>query len=365
MAERDSDRVKKPDRSPGGNKANILLVEDVSSFRYVIQNKLPDHGITVAGHAMEPAVAVRNLFKYDPDVVVLSLSMNSMDALEFLSRLMKYHPLPVVAITADMSLQPRALELGARSCIKRPESGSENEFMSALAGEILQARQVKESLRKLHPVPALSLEREILLFDVVPMKNPQKRRVSSNTVIAIGSSTGGTQVIEKILSSLREDCPAIVIVQHMPENFTPLFADRLNRLAPMYVKEAEDGDILYRGYALLAPGNRHLMLDRGAPGFIARVTMDPPVNLFRPSVDVLFHSVAKIAGPVSVAVMLTGMGGDGARGMLAIHESGGITIAQDEMSSAVFGMPREAIRMGAARHVRDIDGIIQFLNSVS
>ena len=340
-------------------------MEDVSSFRYMMQNKLQGYGITVAGNAMDPAVAIRNLFKYDPDVVVLSLPMNAMDSLEFLSRLMKFHPLPVVVVAGDMSLYSKVMELGARACIQRPGTGDDADFIPLLAKEIMQARQMKDSLRKLHPSPVLPLEREVLLFDVVPMKNPQKKRVPSNSIIAIGSSTGGTQVIEKILSSLKEDSPAIVIVQHMPENFTPLFADRLNRMAPMYVKEAEDGDMLCRGYALIAPGNRHLLLDKDQCGYFARVTMDPPVNLFRPSVDVLFHSVAKIAGPASVAVMLTGMGGDGARGMLAIHESGGITIAQDELSSAVFGMPREAIRMGGARHVRDIEGIIQFLNSIN
>ena len=345
-------------------ETGILLLEDVSSFRYMLQKRLADFGIRVSGSALDPVVAIHHLHRDDPDVIVLSLSMSSMDAYDFLLHLMKYHPLPVVAVTHDAYSHKRALDLGAFSCIERPAPGAEDAFINSLAAEIKRAALSKQAFVASGPEPRLSPEREVLLFDVVPMKECQKKPVKSDTIVAIGSSTGGTPVIERIFTSLPADYPAILVVQHMPENFTPLFADRLNRLSPLYVCEAHDGDVLYRGHALIAPGNYHLALESGREGFKARVTSDPPVNLFRPSVDVLFHSVARSAGSAAVAVLLTGMGGDGARGMLAIHEAGGVTVAQDEVSSAVFGMPREAIRIGAVRHVRDIDGIIHFLNTI-
>jgi two-component system chemotaxis response regulator CheB len=199
---------------------------------------------------------------------------------------------------------------------------------------------------------------------IIPKKRPEISKIKTDTIIAIGASTGGTEAVTSILTRLSEEVPGIVIVQHMPEKFTKAFADRVNGLSKIYVREAEQGDRLYRGVALVAPGNRHILLNRDTNGYWVEINDGPAVNRHKPSVDVLFRSTAQTAASNSVGILLTGMGADGAAALLEMKESGAKTIAQDEASSVVFGMPREAIRLGAADMVKNLDEIATYIESL-
>ncbi len=329
----------------------VLIVDDSALVRKVLAMELSRcKDIEVVGSAVDPYVARDKIIRLRPDVITLDLEMPRMNGLAFLAKLMKYYPLPVVVVS---SLAPtnseaaiRALELGAVEVICKPGPASRTPEIShqlidairaAASAQILQQQGTGET-------PAAS---------TTPVLHFQ----ATYKVLAIGASTGGTQAIESILKHLPPTSPGTLIVQHMPEQFTASFARRLNQISQMEVREARDGDPVGPGVALVAPGNRHMLLQQSGSRYLVRIKAGPAVNHHRPSVDVLFQSVARSAGINAVGVLLTGMGADGAKGLLAMHEKGARTFAQDEQTCVVFGMPREAIKLGAADEVMPLQSI--------
>jgi len=288
-------------------------------------------------------VARDKILKLRPDVLTLDVEMPRMDGLTFLSKLMQFHPMPVVVVS---SLTPknseaaiRALELGAVEVIGKPGSAYS---VPEIARQLVRAIRAAAGAR---------IRKELLELPAVPSATRHFQLKTTDKVLAVGASTGGTKAIEVLLTSLPAMAPGTVIVQHMPEHFTAAFASRLNQLAAMEVREARDLDSVVTGVALIAPGHRHMVLERSGARYLVRLHDGPPVHHQRPSVDVLFHSVARSGGANAVGVLLTGMGADGAEGLLAMRESGSHTFAEDESSCVVFGMPREAIVLGAAVEV--------------
>ena len=324
---------------------NVLIVDDSAVVRKVLSaelSKAPD--INVVGTAIDPYVARDKILQLKPDVVTLDLEMPRMDGLTFLGKLMKHYPLPVIVVS---SLTPaggetamRALSLGAVDVVCKPGSAySVSELGVTLANKVRAAAAARVVKRQVSS-PGSHVS--------VPKVNLMQ---TTHKILAIGASTGGTRAIEDVLTALPVDTPGTMIVQHMPEHFTRSFAERLDGLCQMEVREAKDGDALMPGLALIAPGGKHMCLVRSGARYFAVIKDGPPVHHQRPSVDVLFHSVARHAGVNAVGSILTGMGADGAQGMLAMREAGSHTIAQDEASCVVFGMPKEAIKLGAADEV--------------
>ena len=356
-------------------KIRVLIVDDSAVMRKFLTETLSkEKGIEVVATALDPFIAVDKIKKFNPDVLTLDVEMPRMDGLTFLSKLMIARPMPVVMVSsfteAGARVTMRALELGAVDFVLKPalDAGSmPEEFSRALIEKIIAASRSKV-FNKIGPADRTDILEESLekyTADVIlPPKKGKTAKRYSEAVIAIGASTGGTEAIAGIFKWLPEDLPGIVVVQHMPEKFTRAFADRINGISRLYVKEAEQGDRLYRGMALIAPGNRHMLLRSDAKGYYAELNDGLPVSRQRPSVDVLFRSVAQTAGRDAVGILLTGMGADGAAGLLEMKEAGAVTIAQDEATSVVFGMPREAIKLGAAKMIMGITGIIQYIEDL-
>jgi two-component system, chemotaxis family, protein-glutamate methylesterase/glutaminase len=324
----------------------VLVVDDSAMVRKVLAAELSrDAGIEVI-LAVDPYDARDKILRYEPDVVTLDIEMPRMDGLSFLARLMTHHPLPVIIVSsltpANSEAAFRALELGAIDVIAKPSSPS---AIPQVTSELLRAIRAAAAVS----VSRLRQYRE----DSVPpaIAAESSSAFATGRMIVIGASTGGPVAIEQILESLPSRSPALLIVQHMPAGFTAAFARRLDSRCAIEVREAADGDAVLPGLALIAPGGRHLVLLRAGDGLRVGVRNGPPVHFQRPAVDVLFHSVAALAGSAAVAVQLTGMGEDGASGMLALREAGAHTIAQDEATSVVFSMPFEAIRRGGACEV--------------
>lgn len=336
----------------GKGPIKVLIVDDSAVVRQTLSaalSKAPD--IQVVATAMDPYVARTKIEQCRPDVITLDLEMPRMDGLTFLSKLMRYYPLPVIVVsslTAGGSENAlRAMELGAVDVICKPGSAyTVAEVADALVDKVRAAAGAK--LRQPAPPVEVSPSAEESL---VPETPPSKVMQTTSKILAIGASTGGTEAIREVLTRLPQDTPGTVIVQHMPEHFTAAYARRLNGLCRMEVREAVDGDAVSRGLALLAPGNKHMVLQRSGGQYLVRVKDGPAVHHQRPSVDVLLHSVARQAGGNALGVILTGMGADGAAGLLAMRQAGAYTLAQDEASCVVFGMPKEAIRLGAAEQV--------------
>ena len=334
----------------------VLVVDDSALVRKLLTEELSRYSdIEVVGGAIDPYVARDKIVRLKPDVITLDLEMPRMDGLSFLSKLMKYHPLPVVVVS---SLTPsnsqnaiRALELGAVEVICKPGSSlSAPDISQSLIKAVRAAARAK--VGKI--IENVSGEEHSNQGYQIPLKTTHK-------VIAIGASTGGTVAIEKLLIDMPLNIPGILVVQHMPEYFTASFASRLDTICKIEVREAKDGDTAVPGVALIAPGGRHMLLERSGAFYQVRIKGGPMVHHQRPSVDVLFHSVAKQAGANAMGVLLTGMGSDGAEGLLAMRQSKAYTIAQDEASSVVYGMPGEAVKLGAACEVlplADISGRI-------
>jgi two-component system chemotaxis response regulator CheB len=332
----------------------VLVVDDSALVRKILTEELsrePD--ITVVGTAVDPYVAREKILQLRPDVLTLDVEMPRMDGLTFLEKLMRHHPLPVVVVS---SLTPknseaalRALSLGAVEVIAKPGSALSIPEVARQLVRAVRAAAVARVTRLEPPLPATA-RRPSTAAHLAAVRG-------SHAVVAIGASTGGTRAIEHVLTELPADAPGIVIVQHMPEGFTASFAARLDELCQIEVREAKDGDRLGTGLALLAPGNRHMLLERSGAHLQVRLKDGPPVHHSRPAVDVLFHSVARLAGRNAVGIVLTGMGADGAAGLLAMRQAGAHTIAQDEQSSVVFGMPKEAIRVGAAAEILPLDRV--------
>ncbi len=332
----------------------VLIVDDSAVVRKVMAAELSrSQDIEVVGTAVDPYVARDKIVKLRPDVITLDLEMPRMDGLSFLAKLMKHYPMPVVVLS---SLAPKnsqnalkALDLGAVEVLCKP-------------GAAYSTRDISLSLAQAIRAAALARISVAPLKSDLPVATAQLSSLLAQTthkVIAIGASTGGTKAIEVVLSGMPATSPGTVIVQHMPENFTTSFANRLNEISQMQVREACDNDHVVPGTALIAPGNRHMLLYRRGGTYLVNLKNGPRVHYQRPSVDVLFQSVAKNAGRNAVGVLLTGMGADGAKGLLAMRENGAHTIAQDEKTCVVFGMPKEAVKLGAADEIVPLSKIAQ------
>ncbi len=336
----------------------VLIVDDSAVIRNVLTTELSKcRDIEVVGSAVDPYVARDKIVRLRPDVITLDLEMPRMNGLAFLAKLMKYYPLPVVVVS---SLTPKnseaaikALELGAVEVICKPGSASRTPEISRQLIHAIRAAASAQIIRQ-HVASEASAPSSVTF--PFPFQ-------ASNKVLAIGASTGGTQAIEILLRDLPPTFPGTLIVQHMPEQFTMSFAKRLNQISQMEVREARDSDPVGRGVALVAPGNQHMLLQQSGAGYLVRVKAGPAVNHHRPSVDVLFQSVARSAGSRAVGVLLTGMGADGAKGLLAMHQRGAYTLAQDEQTCVVFGMPREAVKLGAVDDVLPIQRMSQAIIS--
>jgi len=327
--------------SPG--PIRVLIVDDSAVVRRLLSDALAgEPGIEVVATAPDPFVARDKILALSPDVVTLDIEMPRMNGLTFLKRLMHYQPLPVIVISslgqAGCAATVEALRLGAVDVMGKPNGPySVGELAAQLASKVRLAasanvRSIVSTGQSVNSTPgALSAA-----------STPRLRHI-----VAVGSSTGGTQAVENLLGGFGSDCPAMLVTQHIPAGFSRAFAQRLNQILPMEIKEAEDGDVVRAGLVLIAPGNFHMLLQKHAGGYRVAVKEGPLVCYQRPSVDVLFGSVAQVAGPDAVAVILTGMGSDGAQGMKRVRDRGGWTIAQDEASCVVYGMPREAVKANA------------------
>jgi two-component system chemotaxis response regulator CheB len=336
-------------------KIRVLTVDDSALMRQVLASLLSkDPGIEVIGSAPDPFIAREKIKALNPDVITLDVEMPKMDGLTFLEKLMRGRPMPVVMVSslteAGCQTTLRALELGAVDFIAKPKIDL-REGMEEIALDLIEKIKAAAVSNVKRQAAGLMRESNSATSSPLPLMPESAMLKTTDTIIAIGSSTGGTEAVKDVLLALPPNTPPIVITQHMPERFTKTWADRMNTLCRISVKEAEDGDSVLPGHALVAPGGYHMALVRSGARYSVRINQDPPVNRHRPSVDVLFDSVAQYAGANTIGVILTGMGGDGAKGMLAMKQAGAYTIAQDEASCVVFGMPKEAIKLGGVDKV--------------
>ncbi|WP_445005357.1 protein-glutamate methylesterase/protein-glutamine glutaminase [Halomonas mongoliensis] len=332
-------------------KIKVLCVDDSALIRDLLSeiiNGQPD--MEVVAVAPDPLVARDLIKRHNPDVLTLDVEMPRMDGIDFLERLMRLRPMPVLMVSSltqsGSEVTLRALELGALDFVAKPSLGIRS-------GMLEYAEEIAEKIR----AAARSRPRRAAVRNEAAPQRLKAPLMSSEKLLIIGASTGGTEAIRRVLEPLPANSPAIMIAQHMPGGFTRSFAERLDRLCQIRVKEAEEGERVLPGHAYIAPGDAHLTLARSGANYVARLDQGPPVNRHRPSVDVLFRSAAEQAGRNSVGVLLTGMGKDGAAGLLEMRRAGAPTIAQDEASCVVFGMPREAIALGAACEVLSLEQI--------
>ena len=332
----------------------VLVVDDSAVVRKIFSEELAkDVELEVVGTAPDPYVARDRIVQLKPDVVTLDVEMPRMDGLTFLRKLMHFHPLPVIIVSsltpAGGELAMDAMEAGAVDVICKPGASYTVGDMSIdLIDKIKAASRVRKFNGALKP-----------RTDAANVPAPLALKRTTSKIVAIGASTGGTEALKTVLEQFPPNAPGALVVQHMPEGFTTSFAERLNQHCAVTVKEAEDGDSVVEGRVLIAPGGKHLMLRRSGALYKAAVKSGPLVQRHRPSVEVLFNSVAQYGGANAVGALLTGMGADGAQGLLEMREAESVTIAQDEESCVVFGMPREAIKMGAAQYVDALDRIAE------
>lgn len=344
-------------------RIRLLVVDDSAVARKVLTESLarePD--IEVVGTAPDPYVARDKMLELNPDVITLDLEMPRLDGISFLRLIMKHRPMPVIVLSSltqagsDMALE--ALQAGAVDVMDKPAGSNSAWSDGRLADKIRMAANAR-----LQAPSAVQPVRPLAKTGPVEPVRPA-RRYLSREIILIGSSTGGTEALKDVLVPLRRDLPGICVVQHIPAKFSQALAQRLNQLCQLEVREAVDGDRVAPGLVLLAPGGKHLLLNWGAGGYQVRLTEGPPVHHQRPAVDVLFDSAVKAGvGSHCLAIILTGMGADGADGMLRLRNAGGSTVAQNEETCVVFGMPREAIRRGAVQHVLPLSGISRHIES--
>jgi two-component system, chemotaxis family, protein-glutamate methylesterase/glutaminase len=333
----------------------VLVVDDSALVRKVLGeeiSKFPE--FSVVGSAIDPYDAREKILQLNPDILTLDLEMPRMDGLSFLSKLMKFHPLPVVVVSSQAQEGSKAalsaLELGAVGIVPKP--GSQFTVPDV-------AHNLIHALRAAASVTMEKLQYRPSVPDSGTAAHSMSLLKTTHKIIAVGASTGGTQAIEAVVRQMPADTPGMVIVQHMPQAFTGAFAERLNKSCAMQVREARDLDDVTTGTALIAPGDKHMIIVKNGSRFQVRIKDGPRVHFQRPSVDVLFQSVAANSGPNSIGIILTGMGSDGARGLASMRSSGAYTIAQDEKSSVIFGMPKEAIELGGVDDVLPLSQIAE------
>lgn len=343
-------------------KIKVFIVDDSAIVRKIFSEEISkESDMEVIGTAPDPFVARDKIVQHKPDVMTLDIEMPRMDGLTFLKKLMKHYPLPVLIVS---SLTPKggkmameALEYGAVDVLSKPGSSYSVGDMSAQLKEKIRAAARANLNRVSAPTPRQEPTGTIT----------KALTETTQKLIAMGASTGGTEALKEVLVRMPQNSPGMVIVQHMPPLFTTAFAERLNRLCTVEVREAKDGDSVLNGQALIAPGNFHMLMRRSGSRYYVNIKDGPMVHHQRPAVDILFNSVAQYAGANAIGVILTGMGADGAQGMLRMKEGGAKTIAQDEASCVVFGMPKEAIRLGAVDRVVPLElipqEIIHFINN--
>ena len=383
------------------NKIKVLVVDDSAVVRQSLSAILEaDPEIEVMGTAADPIIAVKKIMREVPDVITLDIEMPRMDGLTFLRKIMAQRPIPVVVIssltTKGTEAAMKALEYGASEVIGKPSMNPDVFFQEShimlcdavKAAAMSKLRRIKaddimEKVNPTRPAPApqpvsristvrttipsasiSNVQPKYTADAVLEKSSPSDLVIPTEKIIALGSSTGGTEAIRVLLRSMPEDMPGIAIVQHMPEGFTRSFSNSLDQISRLSVKEAENGDKLYKGRVLIAPGNKHMLIKRVGKEYFVEVKEGPLVNRHRPSVDVLFRSAARYAGSNAIGIILTGMGNDGAKGMKEMHDAGAHTIAQDEQSCVVYGMPKEAVKEGGVDDVVALDNITRHLVSI-
>ncbi|ALJ07757.1 MAG: protein-glutamate methylesterase/protein-glutamine glutaminase [Brevundimonas aurantiaca] len=352
-------------------KVRVLVIDDSASVRQTLVDVLSaDPQIEVMGVASDPFVAARRIAEDVPDVITLDVEMPRMDGITFLRKLMSQRPIPVVMCSslteAGSETLMQALEAGAVDIILKPRIGAADhlaesgdrirDVVKAAARARVGAR--RPTARTLDPGTKLTADA------MLPPPSGAAMARTTEMVACLGASTGGTEALREVLQALPANAPGIVIVQHMPAGFTAAFSKRLNSLCEVEVKEAQHGDPVLRGHVLIAPGDKHMLLERQGARYQVAIKDGPPVSRHRPSVDVLFRSAARAAGRNAMGVIMTGMGDDGARGLLEMKEAGAVTVAQDEASSIVFGMPKEAIARGAAQKIMALEHIAREIMAV-
>jgi two-component system chemotaxis response regulator CheB len=343
-------------------KIRVLIVDDSAVVRQALTDILTsDPQIEILATASDPFIAAQKIREVVPDVITLDVEMPRMDGITFLQKIMSQHPIPVVmcsSLTEEGSETAlKALEYGAVEIIQKPKLGVK-QFLDESRVIICDTVKAAAQARVKRITPGARQVAPKLTADAVISK-PRGNAMIQTTekVVTVGASTGGTEALKVFLEAMPLDAPGIVIVQHMPEHFTRSFAARLDKICRISVKEAENNDTVVRGRALIAPGNAHALLKRSGARYYVEIKEGPLVSRHRPSVDVLFRSAARYAGKNAVGVIMTGMGDDGAKGLLEMKEAGAVTIAQDEQSCVVFGMPKEAVKLGAAERVLSLEHI--------
>lgn len=348
-------------------KTRVLIVDDSASVRQTLTAVLQsDPAIEVIGAASDPYMAAKKIQEELPDVITLDVEMPRMDGITFLRKIMSQHPIPVVMCSslteAGSETLLQALEAGAVDIIVKPRIGAADHLAESgqriceVVKSAAHARVKHVRVSQRHATPLVP-EEKLTADAVLPPPSGRPMARTTEMVVCVGASTGGTEALREMLEKLPANAPGMVVVQHMPEKFTAAFARRLNTLCEVEIKEASDGDPVLRGHVLIAPGDKHMLLERQGARYYVSIKNGPLVTRHRPSVDVLFRSAARAAGASAMGVIMTGMGDDGARGMLEMKQAGAFTVAQDEATSVVFGMPKEAIAHGGVDKIMPLGQI--------
>ncbi len=346
-------------------KIKVMIIDDSAVVRQTMEKIIAsDKQLSVIATAQDPFVAARKMTKEVPDVITLDVEMPRMDGITFLKKLMVQYPIPVVICSSltekGSETAVKALEYGAIDVIHKPNIGAKQYLEEAkilICDSIKAAAQANVKKKKIKPVAGIKPSKKLTADVVLPKASSKAMIQTTEKVVVVGASTGGTEALKIFLEGLPLDAPGTVIVQHMPENFTSAFAKRLDSLCRVTVKEAEDNDTVVSGRVLIAPGNKHTLLKRSGARYYVQVKDGPLVSRHRPSVDVLFRSASRYAGKNVIGVIMTGMGDDGAKGMMEMKHQGAKTIAQNEATCVVFGMPNEAIKLGGVDHVLPLQSI--------